>query len=269
MTEPGAVEIRRFELDGRTVTLRSAGHGVDLVALHGLAGSWRWWSPLVERLASSCSVHLVDLPRLGRLRGEELAVWLGRLLDAAGLGPVHLAGHSLGGLVAAELAALQPGRVRRLVLVAPAGVPCERSAFTRVGALLAELRALRLHVGMIAGDAVRTGPASLTHGIAYVWDRDLRAELAGVRAPTLLVWGERDRLVPPRLADDWQRLLPGSRLVWLPCGHVPMWESPRELGSRILAFLDDKAPDDVGNEIRLRKGDGVGFTGDDHESSVR
>lgn len=257
------METQHVELDGRTVTLRSAGHGVDLVAVHGLAGSWRWWLPLVEPLSERCRIHLVELPRLGPLLGRDLSAWLGRLLDAAGFGTVHLAGHSLGGLVAAEFAALQPGRVRRLVLVAPAGIPCQRSASIRVVALLAELRALRAHLGTIVGDAVRTGPAGLAHGIAYVWDHDLRAKLGAVEAPTLLVWGDHDRLVPGRLAESWQQSLPGSRVVRLRCGHVPMWESPRELASCVVAFLHE-VPNDAGDELRLRERDRVRLSGDDY-----
>jgi len=262
------MELRRVELDGRTVTLRSAGEGVDLVAVHGLAGSWRWWSPLVARLSAECRVHLVQLPRLGRFRGADLSMWLERLLDAAGLGTVHLAGHSLGGLVASELAMLQPERVRRLVLIAPAGIPCERSTCSRVLALLEELRALRAYYRTIVGDAIRTGPAGLAHGITYVWDHDLRAELGAVQAPTLLVWGDHDRLVPGWLAETWQRSLPGAQVVRLQCGHVPMWESPQELASSMLAFLHE-IPNDSRHELRLGERDRVRLSGDDHEPSVR
>ena len=109
------------------------------------------------------------------------------------------------------------------------------------------------------------GPLGLLRGALFVSDRDLRAELASVRAPSLIVWGKQDRLMPTRIAEEWQRSLPDSRLVFLPCGHVPMWEAPDELAACLLAFLEDQLPDDPSDEIRPRVVHGVRFMGDDHK----
>jgi pimeloyl-ACP methyl ester carboxylesterase len=263
------MELRRVEVDGRPVRCRVVGDGEDLVVVHGLSGSWRWWSPLVERLAERCRLQLVELPRMGRLRAGELAPWLGRLLDVLGLDRVDVLAHSLGGLVATELATEQPNRVRRLVLVAPAGIPCGRGVLGRTLPLLEELYDVRTRLPTIVGDAVRTGPVSLVHGAVYIWERDIRAELGTVRAPTLLVWGDRDRLVPAHVAEEWQRLLPRSRLVWLPCGHVPMWEAPRELAICVLGFLGDQLLHDPGEEAGMRVGDRVRLASNDDETPPR
>jgi pimeloyl-ACP methyl ester carboxylesterase len=264
-----AVELMHVEVDGRPARLRVTGSGPDIVVVHGLSGSWRWWSLLLEPLAARHRLHLVELPRLGRLRAGELAPWLGRLLDAAGLGPVDLVGHSLGGLVAAELAVARPERVRRLALVAPAGIPCGRGLLGRSLPLLEELYGVRAELPTIVGDALRAGPTSLLHGAVYVWERDLRAEVGAIRAPTLLVWGERDRLVPARVAEEWQAQLPHARFVQLPCGHVPMWEAPDELASSLLDFLGEQLADDAGDQVGLRIGDGVRLAGDDHQATSR
>jgi len=263
------MELRQVELDGRAVRYRVTGDGTDLVLLHGLGGSWRWWSPLVGQLAERFRLHLVELPRLGRLRAGGMSQWLGRLLDAADLEQVDIVGHSLGGLVAAELSAARPDRVRRLVLVASAGVPCGRGLLGRALPLVEELYDVRAQLPRIVADALRTGPVSLVHGVAYVWERDVRAELHTIEAPTLLVWGERDRLVPARVAEEWQRLVPRSRLVRLPGGHVPMWEAPQELAACVLAFLVDQVPDDLGDETGLRVVHRVRLAGDDHETPAR
>ena len=71
-------------------------------------------------------------------------------------------------------------------------------------------------------------------------DRDLRHELSAIRAPTLLVWGERDRLVPLRIAEEWRQAMVDVRLEYLHCGHVPMLEAPAELAACMLSFLDDE-----------------------------
>jgi pimeloyl-ACP methyl ester carboxylesterase len=263
------VEPRRVVLDGRSVRYGTIGEGRDLVVVHGLSGSWRWWSLLTDRLAEHHRLHLVALPRLGRMRAGGLAAWLGRFLGAAGLERADVVGHSLGGLVAAELAAREARLVRRLVLVAPAGIPCGRGVLGRSLPLFEELYDVRTHLPTIVADAVRTGPVSIVHGVVYVWERDLRAELGAVEAPTLLVWGERDRLVPARIAEEWAGLLPHASLIRLPCGHVPMWEAPDELARCMVDFLGEELADDVGDETRLGEGNGMRLVRDDDQTARR
>jgi pimeloyl-ACP methyl ester carboxylesterase len=258
------VELREVEVDGSRVRYRFVGEGPPLVLLHGLSGSWRWWSPVYESLAARRCVHLVDLPPARRrLAASELAAWVGRWLELAKLENVDLAGHSLGGLVAAEIAAYEPERVRRLALIAPAGIPCGLGLPAHAFRLVETLYDVRGRLPTIVRDAIRAGPLGLLRGIAFVSYRDLRAELASVRAPSLFVWGERDRLMPVRVAEEWQRALPRSRLVLLPCGHVPMWEAPDELAACLLAFLEEEElPDDGGDEIRPGVVDRMRLAGD-------
>lgn len=263
------MEPAHLELDGAAVDYRVTGAGRDLLVLHGLSGSWRWWTQLVHLLEPHLRLHFVGLPRLGRVRAGEIAPWLSRVLDAARLGTVDVVGHSLGGLLAAELAAQHPERVRRLVLVAPAGISCDRGVLQRSLPLFGELLDVGGRLPTIVADAVRTGPVSLVHGVAYIWERDLRPELHTVAAPTLLVWGDHDRLVPARVAEEWQRLLPDSRLVRLRCGHVPMWSAPDELAAGMLAFLGDELANELGDETRPGEVDRVGLARDDDEPAVR
>jgi pimeloyl-ACP methyl ester carboxylesterase len=245
------------------------GSGEPLVLVHGLGGSWRWWSRLLEPLAGLRQVHAIDLPRLRQaVPAKELSAWLDRRLDEAGLEHVDIAAHSLGGLVAAELAALRPGRVRRLVLIAPAGIPCGRSVAGRGVPLAQTLFDLRRSLPLVVSDALRAGPFGLAQGIAYVSSRDLSPELSEVRAPTLLLWGERDRLVPLWVAEEWQRLLPHTRLELLPCGHVPMLEQPAAVAEHLLRFLEEMLPDDAGDDVRPREVHGVGLAGDDQQPSL-
>ena len=269
MSDTKVSDTIHLTVDGTQVDYRVMGAGRDLLVLPGLSGSWRWWTQVVELLERRHRLHFVGLPRLGRVRAGELAPWLSRFLDEAELGTVDVVGHSLGGLLAAELAAQHRDRVRRLVLVAPTGISCERGVLGRSLPLFGELLDVRERLPTIVADAVRTGPVSLVHGVAYVWERDLRSELHAVNAPTLLVWGDHDRLVPARVAEEWQRLLPDSRLVRLPCGHVPMWSAPRELAASVLAFLGDEVADDPGDQVGLREVDRVGLARDDDGPAVR
>ena len=263
------VEIREVLVDGSRTPYRVVGAGTTVVLVHGLSGSWRWWEPVLEPLAERHRVHLLDLPRLGRqLPAAELTGWLGRWLDAAKLESVDLIGHSLGGLIAAELAAEQPHRVHGLALVAPAGIPCGSTVLSRSARLLGTLYDVRGRWPTIAHDALRAGPFSLIRGGLFASHRDLSVELASIRARTLLIWGEDDRLLPARIAAEWQNVLPGSELVRLRCGHVPMWEAPVELASHLLDFFGDERVDHPGDEVGPGVMHGVRLTWNDDESTA-
>src|SRR5918911_1871918 len=121
------LEQRTCEIGGARVRYHVAGSGPATVLVHGLAGSWRWWEPVVAPLASSLRIYLVDLPGFGSARGQAFVLgdapsYLRALIGEIGLERPHLVGHSLGGAVCARVAALWPQSVDRLVLAAPAGL---------------------------------------------------------------------------------------------------------------------------------------------------
>jgi pimeloyl-ACP methyl ester carboxylesterase len=215
----------------------------SLVCVHGLAGSTRWWRPVVPALSERFDVHLVELPRfrfLSRVRPSDASAWLARWLDDAGLHRPVLVGHSLGGLISAQLAALDPERLHSLVLVDPAGMPTGRPLPLEPLALASALTGLRprfFHV--LVADALRWGPDALLRGGLYALGTDVRLHLEAIRVPTLVVWGENDVLTPRRLAEAWRDAIPGAQLAVLPdAGHVPMVESPSAFVAALFDFLE-------------------------------
>jgi pimeloyl-ACP methyl ester carboxylesterase len=209
-----------------------------VVLVHGLAGSSRWWRRVVPALSERFRVHGLDLPR-----GYTLATAPGlvlRELDHLGIERTHLVGHSLGGLVAARVAARAPERVDRLALVAPAGVGLPRSVLALGLPLARTILTLRpAFVPLLAHDSLRVGPLALLGRAREVLAEDeLREELRLVRAPTLLLWGERDRLVPAALAERFLAELPDARVEIVPrAGHVPMEDAPEVVAAALLAHL--------------------------------
>jgi pimeloyl-ACP methyl ester carboxylesterase len=203
-----------------------------IVLVHGLAGSSRWWRPLLPHLEGH-DVRAVDLPRGGVARAVD---WLTAVLETEG--PATLVGHSMGGLVAAEVAAEHPQLVERLVLVSPAGAELGSSRLHHVLPLVQTVVRTRPRVlANLAWDATRTGPIALWRSTGEVV-RATVGHLRTVQAPTLVVWGNRDALIPPARADAYMAAIPGARLVVLPhAGHVPMAEAPVELADAINAFL--------------------------------
>jgi pimeloyl-ACP methyl ester carboxylesterase len=219
---PGEPEFRH---DGR----------VPVVFVHGLSASSRWWRAVLPLLGGR-KARLLDLPRFGRtFRPEGVVAWLAAEIEAEA--PVVLVGHSMGGLVCASLAAERPELVRALVLVAPAGAPRPRSLHAYAKGLVRTVLTARPGLmRTIAEDAIRTGPEALLHGALFATG----ASFAGnVAAPTLLIWGARDRLIPVELAAEWQRAIPQARLAVIDeAAHVPMVETPSAFAELLLDFLD-------------------------------
>jgi pimeloyl-ACP methyl ester carboxylesterase len=254
-------------VDGRLVGWHVAGDGPPLILVHGLAGSWRWWEGALPDLAREHACHMVDVPRFGAaLRPDGTAEWIAGWLDAAGLARGCVVGHSLGGATATSLAASRPGGVAELVLVAPVGMPTGRRPAGYALPLLTALATSRPRfVRRLGTDVLRAGPASLLRGALYAARADVRERAREVHVPTLLVWGERDPLVPAALAGEWQRAIPHARLVLLPrTGHVPMVEQPRLFTAALQEFLDD--PGDVRGRGPVRH---MGLARDHRQAPIR
>jgi len=209
-----------------------------LICLHGLSGSSRWWARVVPRLERSGPVLPLDIPRA--LPPDEIPDWLVGVIEEHGA-PVDLAGHSLGALVSVRLAALRPDLVRRLVLIAPPGIRSRRSVAYAWPLVRSVARSRPGFLVRLTTDALRAGPRNLVRGGRHVARADVGADLASVTAPTLLLWGEHDRLVPFRDAAQWRERLPGARLVVLAnARHVPMLEAPDELAEAIAGFREER-----------------------------
>lgn len=203
-----------------------------IVLVHGLGASTRWWRSVLPALRDYDAVY--GDPRRA-LEVDDDAI---------------LIGHSLGGMRAAQYAAEH--RVRRLVLVAPAGIPTGRPFV--VEALRTLNQAPIRHMPMIGMDAMRWGPrALLRYGLEAA---RTHVDASRIEAPTLIVWGERDNLVPARLASTWHEAIAGSRLEIIPgTRHVPMVENASAFVEVLLDFLRDDDGSGVVDGVRL-PGDG-------------
>lgn len=231
---------------------------MTIVLVHGLSGSSRWWRPVLPLLGER-DTRVVDLPRFTRsFRPEATADWLAATLEPG----TDLVGHSLGGLVAARVAAARPELVRRLVLVAPVGAGDIALARYGSGLVRALARAPTPLLWTIVADAARWGPAALARGALAATRHRFEG---GVDAPTLVVWGARDALVPVAVAEEWLRVVPHARLeVLRDAGHVPMVDAPSAFARVVLEFLDE--PGDLSG---VRPVGRVGGAVDDGEAPAR
>jgi pimeloyl-ACP methyl ester carboxylesterase len=127
--------------------------------------------------------------------------------------------------------------VRRLVLVAPAGLPGRTAVGTTAPLLRALLASPPRFLALLARDAARSGPVTIGTAARALLAADARADLAAVQARTLVLAGRTDHLVPLADAEELARALPDGRVHVLDAGHVPMVEQPAAFSRALLGFL--------------------------------
>ena len=219
--------------------------GPPLVLLHGLAGSAAWWKRNLPALSESFRVTTIDLPGFGsshpdaRLILDEVPAQLAALIAELGIERAHVMGHSMGGLVAGGLAADHPERVDRLVLVDAGFLSFDPHLRHRVTGLLRTLPFTSPTIlPTLLRDLARSGPVRMAGATAEILRKDWRHKLPAITAPTLVVWGEHDRVCSPRIGEQIAATVPGARLVVIRgAAHNPMWEKQPAFDREVLDFL--------------------------------
>lgn len=243
-----------------------------VILIHGFGASLQTWDGWADGLARNHRVIRFDLPGSGLSLPDPAGDYtdarsiqvLLALMDWLGLPRASIVGHSIGGRIAWIFAATHPERVERLVLVSPDGFASpgfEYGKAPEVSRLLGLMRyilpraLLRINLQTAYSD-----PKFLSKGLIDRYDDLIRAPgarqalldrmrqtvltdprplLAAIRAPTLLVWGERDAMIPFANAAEFLKAVPGARLVSFPrAGHLPQEEAASESLAAVEAFLN-------------------------------
>jgi len=262
---------------GMQVHLRDEGPRDDqtpIVLLHGTGASLHTWDGWVEALKDSHRVIRYDMPAFG-LTGpspggnyaiENYVAVVLAVLDQLKVKRCVLAGNSLGGYVAWATAVLHPERIERLVLIDASGYPYQ-SQSVPIGFRLARTPVLnRLmrdvlprsfvekSLKNVYGDPSRVTPAlvdryfdlttragnrrALAERFRQTQPGPLAARVPELRLPTLILWGGRDRLIPPEFGDRFHKEIAGSTLVrFEDLGHVPQEEDPARTVAAFKEFL--------------------------------
>lgn len=246
LTTSRIVIYRQLRTDRLHIFYSEAGMGPPVILIHGLGASSRWWFPLYPQLSSDNFRALApDLPGFGRSPGPPLPLHrAGRSViefaDRIGLGRFFLCGHSMGGVVAAHIAAEYGPRVRRLVLIDSAGIPANHTP--RVIKRLLQPWSwcpLRFYPTLVK-DMLRAGPRSLVKALRYTNQSDIREELRRIQVPTLVIWGEKDRLLPLKDGDRLVSELGDARLETIAgARHIPMVSHPARVARLMVDFFGE------------------------------
>ena len=245
------------------VSLLRGGSGRAVLVLHeelGHPGWLDWHRDLARDHSLIVPVHpgFGQLPRADWISGvRDLASFYSRMLREMSVGPVDVIGYSLGGWIAAEMAAANAGQFRRMALVAPTGVrPPDGeildlfivTARTYLDASVHDPAATPEFASLYGGEATaeqfeawedaRAESARLAWK-PYMHNPSLPYLLEGVQGlRTLIVWGREDRIVPLSAGHAYSRAISGSELlVFDNCGHRPEIEHTSEFVSRVRGFL--------------------------------
>ena len=242
-----------------------------VLLLHGFGSSLQTWDAWAPVLARDHRVIAIDLPGSGLsppdpsgdYRDTRTVALLNALLDTLKVQRISLVGNSIGGRMAWRFAAAHPDRVDKLVLVSPDGFASPGFEYGKAPEVPSVMKAMRYVMPMMlvrqSLAPAYADPAALTDDRLVRYDDLLRAPggrdallarmaqtvlvdpaplLRQIRAPTLLVWGNRDALIPIANAADYLRSLPDARLVTLDgAGHLPQEEDPERSLAAVAAFL--------------------------------
>ncbi len=251
-----------------------------VILLHGFGSSLLTWEPWAERLSTDHRVIRFDLPGFGLTGPDPTGDYSDRrsleviaaLMDQLGVERASFVGNSLGGKVAWNFAAQNPGRVDRLVLVSPDGFASPGFEYGKQPSVPLVVRLLpyvlprallRMSLAPAYGDpgnlsedvVTRYRDMMLAPGVrsamvarlGQVMLEDPRPMLGRIQAPTLLLWGERDAMIPFTNAADYLRAIPHATLVAFPAlGHVPFEEAPAESLTPAEDFLAAAAAGGIG-----------------------
>jgi pimeloyl-ACP methyl ester carboxylesterase len=265
-------------VEGVRLRLRDTGprDAPAVILLHGFGASLETWDPWAEALSRRFRVIRFDLPGFG-LTGPDptgdysdarTMALLEGLMTQLGVERASLIGNSLGGRIAWNFAAVHPDRVSRLVLISPDGfaspgfaydTPPDTPFLMRALPYVAPPSLLRANLAaayakpealtdatleryrdMLLAPGVRSAILARTDQTIL---RDPVPVLSRITAPTLIVWGERDGMIPVSNAEDYLRHLPDAELVRLPGnGHLPFEEDPEGSLPPVERFLSRETP---------------------------
>jgi pimeloyl-ACP methyl ester carboxylesterase len=251
--------------DGKfSVEMQTYGSGGEPMLFIHSAGGLLPVEPFLEELGKDFKVYAPHLPGYGESTGNDdidevtdAVLFYHELMDELGIPSAHIVGHSMGGMLAAETAAFCNHRAKKLVLVAPAGFWLDEVPIPDLfAAQLNEIAGLLFHdPGSPMAQMLTTIPSDMkaletmyvervkrfAMASKFLWpipDRGLGKRAYRIKSPTLLVWGDDDKLIAPAYAREFTSRIKGARLEMIKsAGHMVMYEQQEAFCGAVRKFL--------------------------------
>ena len=267
----GDVEIKKVSINKFEIVYSETGKGVPILLLHGFGGDKDNWTRMAPYLYRQYRLIAPDLPGFGessRLGDENYAVSLQiervkEFKEKVGLGKVHIVGNSMGGAIAAAYTLKYPDDILTLTLIDSAGVTSPTKSeltlelekgnnplLVKDAADFDRLMSFNFHKKPYIPDSIKEYFAERAVKNRKFNEKifsDIRGEpnqvepnLAKLKAPTLILWGDRDRVIHPDSARVFNKGITDSKLIlFKDCGHIPQLERPRDTATAIQDFIKD------------------------------
>ena len=264
-------ETHQVVVNGRAVRYNRSGGGDAVIVVHGLAANKDHWNRFSAALNGEYTIYAPDLPGFGDNLGsgyKDYSInaqvkWLRQFVDATGLDAFHIVGNSMGGTIAGLYAACYPDQVNSLVLLAPAGVASQKSElfqyvdagkpnplFVEDDGDITEVLDFLFYARPYIPRVVQAYETELARSRREHYQQifnelyDLQKQktldmvMAGLQTPTLIIWGNRDRVLDQQGASVLSSKLADVRVEIMDAtGHLPMIERPEEVARLFRNFL--------------------------------
>ena len=260
-TQPGPPAEKEALVYGQRIRYIEAGQGRAVILLHGLGGVKEMWMANFAVLSTGHHVYALDQLGFGHsdkpLLEYKIATWVDFLeafMQAENIRTATLVGNSLGGWIALEFTAQHPEMVEKLVLVDAAGLAWGAGGSvvdlnpSSLAGWRTLLESLFYDKKMVSDQLVeRVFTDHMRNNDGYTIERTVAGfaqpqfedgKLKSIHAPTLVVWGREDNLIPVARAEKFRDGIPGAKLaIFEQCGHLPQLEKPDEFNRAVLDFL--------------------------------
>jgi len=245
--------------EGKFKWLEEGDGGRPIILLHGLMGGVENFGEMVDFISKEYKVYGLDLKlfegSILKVSVKSLSDYLYSFMNHLGLSSAILIGNSMGGHIALIFSKEYPEMVDGMILTGSSGLyeSAMGDSFPRRGDkdyIRTKTEEVFYNPEVATDELVdrvfeiANNRVSILRLLGYAKSairHNMAEDLPKFKMPVCLIWGEHDKVTPPKVANEFHKLLSNSELHWMPlCGHAAMWEHPEEFSKIVLKFLDDK-----------------------------
>jgi 2-hydroxy-6-oxonona-2,4-dienedioate hydrolase len=245
--------------EGKFKWLEEGNGGQPIILLHGLMGGVENFGEMVDFISEEYKVYGLDLKlfegSILKVSVKSLSDYLYEFMNHLGLSSATLLGNSMGGHIALIFSKEHPEMVDSMILTGSSGLyeSAMGDSFPRRGdkGYIRTKTEEVFYDPAVANDElvdrvfeIANNRISILKLLGYAKSairHNMAEDIPNFTMPVCLIWGEHDKVTPPKVADEFHSLLPNSELHWMPlCGHAAMWEHPEAFSKIVLKFLNEK-----------------------------